>query len=188
MLRPIATSPISGIVAGNIEHIVTSRSSDNKSPTIETNGMTNGASPSVRQRTANFIKRTSSLTFNDIPDVPNRSSSTQLRAQLRGINARRCSLFYLLLIRWAQRLDLVNIFFKPEKGTSAAFAALVNDAACHMVEQDDLNNVGMIHRVYLGVYTVELTVGDRSISGGICGCTRCWLFDYRISCGMCGRA
>ena len=31
--------------------------------------------------------------------------------------------------------------------TSAAFAALVNGAASHVVELDDLNNAGMIHPV-----------------------------------------
>ena len=34
-----------------------------------------------------------------------------------------------------------------EGSTSAAFAALVNGAACHVVELDDLNNAGMIHPV-----------------------------------------
>ena len=34
-----------------------------------------------------------------------------------------------------------------DRTTSAAFGALVNGAACHVVELDDLNNAGMIHPV-----------------------------------------
>jgi 2-methylcitrate dehydratase PrpD len=40
-------------------------------------------------------------------------------------------------------------YFFRQGTTSAAFAALVNGAASHVVELDDLNNAGIIHPVPL---------------------------------------
>jgi MmgE/PrpD N-terminal domain len=113
---------------------------------------TNGTSPSIEQRTANLIQWTSSLNFSDIPA----SAITRTKSFLLDTIA--CSIAghshpaVRSLLSFAEKMGpkdgSCEYFFDPERRTSAAFAALVNGAACHVVELDDLNNAGMIHPVH----------------------------------------
>jgi aconitate decarboxylase len=109
------------------------------------------AALSVEERTARLLKWTSSLTFNDIPA----SAVTRTKAFL--VDTIACSIagqkhpavkaFLAFSDKMGPRDGPCQYVFNPSKTTSAAFAALVNGAASHVVEQDDLNNAGMIHPV-----------------------------------------
>ena len=111
----------------------------------------NGISLSVTQRTSNLIKWTSSLSFTDLPPAV----VTRTKAFLLDTIA--CSIAghphpaVKAMVSFARQMGpqdgKCEYFFNPEKRTSAAFAALVNGAASHVVELDDLNNAGMIHPV-----------------------------------------
>jgi aconitate decarboxylase len=112
---------------------------------------TNGLSPSVEQRTANLIQWTSALTFSDLPEtVIDRTKSFLLDTVACSI-AGQSHPAVQAMISFASQMGpkdgSCEYFFAPEKRTSAAFAALVNGAASHVVELDDLNNAGMIHPV-----------------------------------------
>jgi aconitate decarboxylase len=110
-------------------------------------------SPSVQQRTANLVEWTSSLSFSDIPaPVIDRTKSFFLDTIACSVAGQKHPAIQSLLSFAQQMGPTANgsseYFFSREK-TSAAFAALVNGGASHVVELDDLNNAGMIHPVYL---------------------------------------
>lgn len=112
----------------------------------------NGVSSSVEQRTANLIQWTSSLSFSDLPTaVLDRTKSFLLDTIACAIAGQTHTAVQAMLSFAAQmgpKDGPCEYFFAPEKRTSAAFAALVNGAASHVVELDDLNNAGMIHPVF----------------------------------------
>lgn len=119
--------------------------------TMSSHSKTNGASPSVEQRTANLIQWTSSLSFSDLPEaVVDRTKSFLLDTIACSIAGQTHPAVQAMLSFAAQmgpKDGPCEYFFAPEKRTSAAFSALVNGAASHVVELDDLNNAGMIHPV-----------------------------------------
>lgn len=121
-------------------------------PNSQSNGQTNGLSPSIEQRTANLIKWTTSLNYSDLPaDVITRTKSFLLdtvACSIAGHNHPAVQSFLSFAQQMGPKDGKCQYFFDPEKTTSAAFAALVNGAACHVVELDDLNNAGMIHPVF----------------------------------------
>jgi 2-methylcitrate dehydratase PrpD len=120
-------------------------------PNSQSNGQTNGLSPSVEQRTTNLLKWTTSLNYNDLPaDVITRTKSFLLdtiACSIAGHAHPAVQSFLSFAQQMGPKDGKCQYFFDHEKTTSAAFAALVNGAACHVVELDDLNNAGMIHPV-----------------------------------------
>lgn len=108
-------------------------------------------SPSVQLRTANLVEWTSSLSFSAIPaPVIDRTKSFFLDTIACSVAGQKHPAIQSLL-SFAKQMGPTDgsseYFFAREK-TSAAFAALVNGGASHVVELDDLNNAGMIHPVY----------------------------------------
>ena len=117
----------------------------------QTNGQGNGLSPSIEQRTANLVKWTTTLKYSDLPaEVVTRTKSfllDTLACSIAGQSHPAVQSFLSFAQQMGPKDGKCEYFFAPEKTTSAAFAALVNGAACHVVELDDLNNAGMIHPV-----------------------------------------
>jgi aconitate decarboxylase len=113
---------------------------------------TNGVSSTVEQRTANLIEWTCSLTFSAIPTpIIDRTKSFFLDTIACSIAGQSHPAVQSLL-SFAQQMGPksgTSEYFFRQGTTSAAFAALVNGAASHVVELDDLNNAGMIHPVAL---------------------------------------
>jgi hypothetical protein len=135
----------------------------------------NGTSPTVQQRTSNLLKWTSSLTFKHLPGpVVERTKSFFLDTLACSVAGHTHPAVQSLLSfsnRMGPKDGPCELFFSPEKRTSAAFAALVNGASSHVVELDDLNNAGMIHPVIEVLMT--LTIGYGCISCRSCSRTRC---------------
>ena len=146
----------------------------------------NGAALSIEQRTANLIKWTSSLTFSDLPTTVVTRTKSFLLDTIACSIAGHTHPAVLSLLSFAAHMGpqegKCEYFFNPEKRTSAAFAALVNGAASHVVELDDLNNAGMIHPV--SSQFEELTLGDCCISSRCCCSSRCWMFGRGIHNGV----
>ena len=114
------------------------------------NGVDGSKSLTVEQRTANLVKWTTTLQYSSLPtEVVVRTKSFLLDTIACAIAGQTHPAVQSLL-SFAKQMG-------PSEGkceyiftggsTSAAFAALVNGAACHVVELDDLNNAGMIHPV-----------------------------------------
>ena len=122
---------------------------------LQTNGLTpNGVhgatSRTVEQRTANLVKWASSLQYSTLPsDVVFRTKSFLLDTIACAIAGQSHPAVQSLL-SFAKQMGPSNgkcEYIFTDGTTSAAFAALVHGAACHVVELDDLNNAGMIHPV-----------------------------------------
>ena len=114
---------------------------------LQTNGV---KSLTVVQRTANLVKWTSSLKYSSLPsDVVLRTKSFLLDTIACAIGGQSHPAVQSLLSFTKQMgpRDGKCEYLFTGGTTSAAFAALVNGAASHVVELDDLNNAGMIHPV-----------------------------------------
>jgi hypothetical protein len=117
-----------------------------------TNGSSNGSAPTVAERTANLVRFCSELQFKDIPaDVVERTKSFYLDTIACAVAGQKHDSVKALM-SFAKQMGPSDgsseFWFTNASRTSAAFAVLVNGAASHVVEQDDLNNLGMIHSVY----------------------------------------
>jgi MmgE/PrpD N-terminal domain len=137
---------------GNPRHIHQQRASGNTMTQPKTNGALNGNSLTVEQRTANLVRFCSELTFKDIPsEVVERTKSFYLDTIACAVAGQEHAAVKAM-VSFAKQMGPVDgkceYWFSPESRTSAAFGALVNGAASHVVEQDDLNNLGMIHSVF----------------------------------------
>jgi 2-methylcitrate dehydratase PrpD len=121
---------------------------------LQSNGLTvNGDDTTprtVEQRTANLVKWASSLQYSTLPtEVVFRTKSFLLDTLACAIAGHTHPAVQSLL-SFAKQMGPSNgkcEYIFTDGKTSAAFAALVNGAASHVVELDDLNNAGMIHPV-----------------------------------------
>jgi len=117
---------------------------------LQTNGVHGATSQTVEQRTANLVKWASSLQYSTLPsDVVFRTKSFLLDTIACAIAGQSHPAVQSLL-SFAKQMGPSNgncEYIFTDGTTSAAFAAPVNGAACHVVELDDLNNAGMIHPV-----------------------------------------
>lgn len=156
----------------------------------QTSRQTNGVSPSTEQRTTNLVKWTTTLQYSHLPaDVITRTKSfllDTLACSIAGQDHPAVQSFLSFAKQMGPEDGKCEYFFDPEKRTSAAFAALVNGAACHVVELDDLNNAGMIHPVFRPSM-IELSLGNRGVSCSHGSCTRRRLFGRGILGGLCSR-
>jgi len=106
---------------------------------------------SVAQRTANLIKWSSALQYTALPPAVIHRTKSFLLDTLACAIAGHSHPAVQSLLQFSRKMGpgdgKCEFFFTREGKTSAAFAALVNGAASHVVELDDLNNAGMIHPV-----------------------------------------
>ena len=142
---------------GNPRPLLHHFSTSNMAPSLANRTSSGSENITVEQRTANLARFCSELQFKDIPsDVVERTKSFYLdtiACAVAGQEHQAVKAMMSFAKQMGPNDGSCEYWFTNASRTSAAFAALVNGAASHVVEQDDLNNLGMIHSVFsLGTY------------------------------------
>lgn len=124
-------------------------------------------SPIQETRTDRLVKWTTDLKYNDIPDDVVQRTKDSFLDTLGCAIAGRSHPSVSAMVRFAAQMGPSSgkselIDGSQNLTTSPAFASLINAAASHVVEQDDLHNRSIMHPVSLLIVLVAY-----------CQCTIC---------------
>lgn len=118
-----------------------------------------------KTRTQSLVEWAISLKYTDLPDAVVTRTKELFADTLACAVAGRDHVAVKSMLEYAKTMGPENgkceVIGFPEFNTSPAFAALVNGASAHVVEQDDLHNRSMMHPVpspfdYIGwVWLIE---------------------------------
>jgi 2-methylcitrate dehydratase PrpD len=106
---------------------------------------------SVAERSQNLLKWTTELKYSSLPPEVVARTKALLLDTIACCVAGQSHPAVQGLVAFAKTMGPTSgpceLFFSSDVRTSAAFAVMVNGAASHVVEQDDLHNAGMMHPV-----------------------------------------